>query len=89
MKAFIKEAAGRWQAETPGFFKKVIIGGVSLGTFGLGLKGAAHVGVELPHFLAMHVGHMISTGYIAGLVAKFAKVDVPAQQSVNPPDNQQ
>ena len=79
MRDFIKEASGRWKADTPGFFKKVIIGGISVGGFGGSLKGIASIpGVVLPHIISDHIGHMITAGLVSAAVAKFAKLDVPS-----------
>lgn len=72
MKAFIKEAYHRFNAETPTFFKKVVRGGLTIGGAGAGLKGIAATGVVLPHLLVMHTDHMIAVGAVTALIAKLA-----------------
>lgn len=74
-KSFFSQAIARLTTETPLFFKKIVLFGISIGALGLTLKGLDLGGIKLPFDLNAISGYMIAIGTVCTAVSKLATTD--------------
>lgn len=89
MKAFIKESYARFKSQTPVYFKKIIVGSISVGGLGAGFKGLIAAGITLPQIIVHYHPYMIAVGAVGALVAKQACIKTPNEKDIPsdiPPD---
>jgi hypothetical protein len=73
--SFFSQFIARITSETPMFFKKIVLFGISLGAIGLSLKGIDLAGVKLPFDLNTICGYFIAIGTVCTIIAKSATTD--------------
>lgn len=73
--SFLSQFLARLSSETPVFFKKIVLFGISIGALGLALQGVKLTGVVLPFDLPAISGYMIAIGTVCTAVAKSATTD--------------
>ena len=70
----------RWKADTPAYFKKIVYGGITLGTTCLGIRvGFEQAGMKLPEWLNRWLEIGVGIGIVATVIAKTA-VDKPDEE---------
>lgn len=81
MKTFWGQIIARLGSETPVFFKKILIFGISLGGIGTAILGidAAHLPVPIPEFIQQAAGYLVTAGIFCAAVAKTATTDPTLQ----------
>lgn len=76
MKSFFSQAAARFNANTPLFFKKITKIGVGFGATGTALVApSASPHIHMPAILVTIGGYLIVAGIVAGAVAKLTCSD--------------
>lgn len=74
-KTFFNQLLSRLTSETPIFFKKIVIFGISLGAIGAAILGIGATPIPIPHILTVVAGYMVTAGIICTAVAKSATTD--------------
>jgi hypothetical protein len=84
-KSFFSQLIARLTSETPIFFKKIVIFGMSLGVTGGAILGVGATPVPIPHILTVLAGYMVTVGLVCTAVAKSATTnpDLQAQGGSN------
>lgn len=77
--SFFAQLIARLTSETPIFFKKIVLFGISIGALGLTLKGLDLTGVKLPFDLNAIAGYMIAVGTVSTAISKLATTDPTLQ----------
>jgi len=72
--SFFSQLIARLTSETPIFFKKIVLFGITLGTIGTGLK-VSTIWASLPASLQTLSGYFISIGVVCAVVAKATTTD--------------
>lgn len=67
---FFSQLIARLTSETPIFFKKFVLFGVSLGAIGLAILGIGATPIPVPHLLNIIAGYMVTIGTVCTAVAK-------------------
>jgi len=68
--SFFTQLGERLTSETPIFFKKFVLFGVSLGAIGLAILGIGATPVPVPHVLNVVAGYLVTIGTVCTAVAK-------------------
>lgn len=92
---FWSQLAARLTSNTPIFFKRFVMFGISLGAVGLAILGIGATPVPIPHFLTVMSSYFVTAGAVCTAVAKATTTDPTLQaqggsnavvnQSANPP----
>lgn len=80
--SFLSQLLTRLTTETPKFFKKILVFGITLGGVGgaiLGIK-ATDLPVELPAILVNLASYFVTAGIVCAAVAKTATTDPDLQK---------
>lgn len=78
---FLSQLLERFTTETPKFFKKILIFGISLGAVGGAILGidATTLPIELPKLLIDLSSYFVTAGVVCAAVAKTATTDPDLQ----------
>lgn len=68
--SFFSQLGSRLTSETPIFFKKIVLFGITLGAVGLAILGIGATPVPIPHVLMVIAGYMVTVGTVCTAVAK-------------------
>lgn len=79
--SFLSQLFERLTTETPKFFKKILIFGISLGAIGGAILGidATTLPIAMPHILITLSGYFVTAGVMCAAVAKTATTDPDLQ----------
>lgn len=77
--SFFAQWLGRLGSETPIWWKKILLAGISIGGTGLAIMGIGATPVPVPHGLITLAGYMVTVGAVCTALAKSATTNPDLQ----------
>lgn len=72
---FLSQFLSRLTSETPIFFKKIVLFGISLTGIGGAILGVGATPIPIPHIVTVAAGYMVTIGIVCTAIAKSATTD--------------